>query len=147
MEAEFERAYGAALKALSRRDLLESELRRLLAAFPLETVDAVTERLRVRGLLNDSRSCELLVASKNGRRAQGSAKLRETLQTRGAPSEVVEIVLRNANDDSAAKSLLDAKFSPDQIEMARAGRLLYSRGFDEDTIQRALGEFWGALEE
>jgi SOS response regulatory protein OraA/RecX len=143
MEAEFNRAYAVAVSALSKRELLEPEVRIRLSQFAPEIVDLVIEKLLSKGLVNDRRVCESLVSSRQGKRAEGSPKLRETLERRGATSALITEALGDTDDWLASMSLLRARFRPEDGEIGRAGRLLYSRGFDEETIGSVLSQFFG----
>lgn len=141
MTDEFQAALGVALRRLKTSDRFESEVRRALADFSPETTDKVVQHLREKRVLNDQRLAGALVERNVGRSAIGANKLRAKLETRGAPDSEVEAALASAaeKEPELATNLLVAKF-PGRIEgdRARAGRFLFSRGFDEDVVESAL---------
>lgn len=149
MADEFEAALATALRRLEASDRFESEVRRALSRHRAETVEQVLDYLRRNRLLNDERTAQNLLDLNQGRRAVGAEGLRATLERRGAPDEIVEeAVAASASDDpQRARELLLTKFaSRDPKEMAKAGRFLYSRGFEEDLIRTALEEHFPAAD-
>jgi regulatory protein len=136
-------ALATALKRLERSDAFESEIRALLEqkGFAEGVQTAVVNHLRGKGVLNDRRTAEGL-ARKMSSRSKGVEQLKQQLLKRGAPEDVIELCLASETADVQrvqALSLL-AKRAGSVDTRAKAGRLLHSRGFSEDLIERLLDE-------
>lgn len=143
MSDDFQDALALALRRLSASDRFESEVRSALGEYEASTVDEVIRHLRERRILNDRRLTDNLVRQNEGRKAVGSDRLRAKLEARGAPDLEIEeaIVKARESEPDRAVNLLLAKF-PGRMEedRARAGRFLFSRGFDVDVIEGALNQ-------
>ena len=81
----------------------------------------------------------------SGRRAEGDARLRQRLESRGASETSVANALADVPDEiQRMHDALSAKFkTPAPTDRARAGRFLLSRGFDEDAVDGAIHRFFG----
>lgn len=140
-------ALAEALKRLESSERTEAELRAaLLRRHSLEETDAALAWLKSRDMLSETRAAESLVRPRtSGRRAEGNAKLRQRLASRGATPEAIEKALADApEEERRMEEALAAKFSGDDpTARARAGRFLLSRGFAEDSVEGALDRFFG----
>jgi regulatory protein len=143
---DFEKALGLALKRLRLSDKLEAELLKALVmgGFSTETATFVLSFLKDRKLISDRRTIENHIEKRSGRRSIGQEKIRAELLERGAPEELVEECLANADvGDEAGRAVqaLRAKYAQ-EVERGKAGRFLASRGFGEELIETALDRFF-----
>jgi len=141
MSDDFQAALVVALRRLATSDRFESEVRLALAGYQESTVEEVIAHLREKRILNDRRVTDSVLRQNEGRRAVGAERLRAKLEARGAPEEEIDAAIESARESEPerASGLLLAKF-PGRMEVdrARAGRFLFSRGFDVDVIESAL---------
>lgn len=140
---EVNRAIQAAIQALEKRDRTRSELERKLAdlGFPEHIRAAAIERVVARGFLNEERIAQL----ESGRAATGPNRLRARLEKRGIDDDLIESTVGAMSDDAQLASMREllAKRAFKDGERARAGRALFSRGFEEALIQQVLDERYG----
>lgn len=140
-------ALADALRRLKTAERTEAELRKSLSAKHEEDeVEAALVWLKDRRLLSETRAVEATVRPRStGRRAEGDARLRERLITRGAEDTVIEQALAALpSETDRMQEALVAKFSPnDPSQRGKAGRHLLSRGFDEEGVAGALDRFFG----
>jgi regulatory protein len=142
----------AALRLLERARRTRGDLVRRLRdkGYVAATVESVLDRLAEVGLVDAAESARAFMAGRRARRSAGSRRIEQELRARGV----------NVDDISAARSRLDAEQGEvDEVAAARrvveqAARrysaleprvrrqrlwsLLVRRGFDGDTIERAL---------
>ena len=131
-------ALKRALAMLRRRDYFRDELRTaLLAKSCTEAdVDRTLAWLDARGLLQDVRTVSNYVEKRSG---FAIARLREELEMRGVPLEIIDHALATENDAERAEAALAEK--PQAVRSPeRAARFLASRGFSAETIE-SLVEF------
>ncbi len=142
--SKFVNALSQALKLLAVRPYFSLELReKLLAAgFSDGDVEEVVNFLRGRKLLNDDNTTQSLIDRRSGKRAVGTEKLRAELEKRGASEDIAEQLLAVASESERALDALRGKFKLG-ADRAKAGRFLVGRGFAEEAIETALGEFCG----
>lgn len=136
-----------AMRARSRHELLTALERK---GFPEPVRQVALEKLQGWGYLDDERfarerAAVLLAGGKHGPQA-----VRQRLRSHGLSPEAAERAVASASsevefDPEAAarqvlerRGLLDRELGP--REKARAARLLVSRGFSEEVIQRLLGD-------
>ncbi len=96
-------------------------------------------------MLDDERTAENLVERAVGKAAKGRERLRAELLRLGADGDTVDRALEARDDErelEAALCLLRAR-GFGRGERAKAGRLLVARGFDEETVRRALDAHLG----
>jgi len=144
----------AALKLLERTRRTRLELARKLRekGFHSPAADAVLDRLAAVGLVDDVEYARAFLVSRLGRRTAGWRRLEMELRRRGV----------SAPDAAAARArLAEQQGNPDEVALARRVlrqvearyasldprvrrqrlyALLIRRGFDGDTIERALRE-------
>lgn len=140
-------ALKLALGWLSRRELLEKEIAAKLAAkgFDQTACEAVLDWLRNRRVVNDVRTVENAVERKNsGKRIQGRLKIREDLEVRGVHAEQIAQALAPADDESELAKMAAILTLKQPGDRGRAGRLLFSKGFEEELIETALDQFFEA---
>jgi regulatory protein len=104
-------------------------------------VDGVLDELEQHGLLSDTRAADALVHAKSAR--FGNRRLRQAMQARALPAELIESALRATRDTELTRALevWQRRFGcppADARERARQMRFLLARGFDADVAQRVL---------
>lgn len=123
---------AAALRALSRREYSEFELRsKLERRFERQVVDQVLETLVADHLLSDERFTEVFVRSRIAR-GQGPTRIRQELRQRGIGDELIDHFLT-----------FDTEFwieHAEEVVGRRAGELLRLRDDDPEVRQRARGK-------
>jgi len=142
----------AALKLLERTRRTRSELERRLKdkGYAPGTRAEVLDRLSEVGLVDDAEFARAWLAGRWGRRPSGWRRLQQELRAKGISDEDVEnaralLTERGGAPDeveSAAKLVAQArkryaKLEP-HIQRQRLYALLARRGYDSDTIRRAL---------
>lgn len=105
--ARAEAAEKALLRKLRARSLSVQEARSVLVGHDLdaEGVDALLERMRDLGYLNDAALAEQLVHSGVERRGQGRQVISQTLAKRGVPRDVADAALAALPDDDLERAL------------------------------------------
>jgi len=146
-DPRFTTALKAALDHLKTRDRLSGELRSYLVAegFEPDVVENVVQFLVERKLVNDEKTTQHLIERNSGKRSVGIERLRAELEKLGAPAETIEAKLAVLGESESERALeaLRAKYKHG-ADRAKAGRFLYSRGFEEDSIEAALEVFCGS---
>jgi regulatory protein len=136
-----------AVRARSRHELL-TVLERKGFSEPVRTV--ALEQVTGWGYLDDERFARDRAAALLQKGRYGPQAVEQRLQAHGLSREAASEAVAQARDavefdaEAAARQVLEQrglsgrKLEPK--EHARAGRLLFSRGFSEDVIQRVLGD-------
>lgn len=90
-------------------------------------------------LLDDLRYARNAIERNDGKRAIGDQALRDKLESRGVPSEVIDALMSEVDQDELSRALVlvDAKFSGTGSP-GRVARFLSSRGFSDETIESIL---------
>ena len=140
------KALRAALDFLKPRDRFQEEVRRHLLGkgYPAYDVESVVQLLAERRLLNDDRTTQNLIEQSAGKRAVGIERLRADLEGLGAQAETIErhIEQLGKREPERALEALRAQYRPG-ANRAKAGRFLFARGFDEESVESALDAFCG----
>ena len=92
-------------------------------------------------MLSDTRAADALVHAKAAR--FGNRRLRQVMQARALPTELIDAALRTARESELTRALevwqrRFGTFPADAREHARQMRFLLARGFDADVAQRVL---------
>jgi len=156
-EDELVRAREAALRLLSYRRRTERELydRLLRKGFSRESVENTVQRMRSLGFLNDLEFAEDWVRQCVERNPMGRRKVEEKLRLKGVPDEIARNVagrfFSDIDEIALARSLLLKRLWRYRgLERAKALKrmsdFLYGRGFDWETIARAVEEIWRDIE-
>src|SRR3990172_7072129 len=143
----FEWAYESALRFLSHRPRSESEVRAYfkkkerkkkkeaeqqgeddLRAIDEGVVQAVIERLRRAGLVNDEGFAQFWVENRTAFRPKGKRALQAEMRAKGLSASAIDAALVNADDTAVAK----------QLAAARARRL---QGLPEPEFKRKLSDY------
>jgi len=135
-----------ALRLLAARERSAAEVAvRLRAAGGTDAaVDAVLERLRARGYVDDGRVAQHAAAAA-ARRGRGSIYARTKLAARGVPPVLIDAAIHDHFTDEAglAGSVLARRYANPPLspaDRARAGRFLLQRGFPRAVVLAILGE-------
>ena len=145
-------AREAALALLERTRRTRLDLRRRLRekGFSVVAVDAVLERLGQVGLVDDAEYARAWLSGRWGRRMAGWRRLEADLRRKGiAPGDIASARLVLEREQGGADEVSGARRAIAQAERRLAGldprvrrqrlyALLARRGFDSDTIERAL---------
>ena len=143
----------AALKLLERTRRTRSELARRLRdkGFAATAIDEVLDRLERVGLVDDTEYARAWLAGRWGRRPTGWTRLRQDLRGRGVSDEAIDAARAQieqreggaADEVETARRVVEqasrryASLEP-RVRQQRLYALLARRGFDGDTIRRAL---------
>lgn len=148
-----EAARESALKLLERTRRTRSDLARRLhdKGYAVATVEEVLERLERVGLVDDTEFARAWLAGRWGRRPTGWSRLRQELRGRGVGDEAIDAAraLLEQREGGAADEVTTARRVIQQaqrryasleprVRQQRLYGLLARRGFDGDTIRRAL---------
>jgi regulatory protein len=130
-------AYARALKLLRRRDYTVSELREKLGDAPEEVIQLLLQK----NYLNDRRYAENYVAR---RKTKGAVVLRQELETRGVPAQLIEETLLQ-NEWPSLQAALKATMSDWNLrpplqrrDASRLFRALLRLGYEEDAIREEI---------
>lgn len=127
-----ERAHEIALRFLRYRPRSEREVADHLRrkGFDAQTVEAVLERLRRVGLVDDRAFARFWVENRAAFRPRGRTALQAELRRKGVPPAIIQEVLAEASPDERALAL--------RLARERARRL---RGLDPRTLRRRLAGY------
>jgi SOS response regulatory protein OraA/RecX len=134
------KALLSALKMLKRQDLTIQEVTtRLECDFEPSIVKETVQFLTTNRLLDDLRYARNAIERNEGKRAIGDRALRDKLETRGVPTDVIQELMLEVDQDELSRALvlIEAKFSG-AGSPGRVARFLSSRGFSDDTIESIL---------
>lgn len=151
-EDELESAYGRALRLISYRPRTESEIRRSLsrAEIPTPVLDAVIERLKNAGLVNDAGFARSWVDNRTALRPRGRRALSYELRQRGVDADIIEGSLVQVDDSALAYEAAGrraARFANLDWNTFRQKmfRFLAQRGFDYEASSDAIRRVWQEL--
>lgn len=141
--------YQRALSLIRRRPRAERELRTRFGRdhLPAEIQDAVVDRLRQAGLVDDTSFAAMWVENRSSFRPRAARMLRFELRQKGVPEPAIEAALEGYDDeDAAAKVAKKAARRLSQSSEVDFKRLmsqhLARRGFDHATISPVVERFW-----
>jgi regulatory protein len=140
---------GRALRYLAQREHSRQELERKLAPHVTDLPDApaqaqiaaALDELTAHGLLSEQRVADSVLSSQGQR--FGSRRLKQTLQSKGLPAEIVAQTLQQARGTELerAREVWRRRFgtpAADAAQRVRQMRFLAGRGFDSDVIRRVV---------
>ena len=135
-----------AVRALARSDRTTSQVERLLAAkgaSPAQ-IRATVRRLMSLRYLDDVAFAARWADRRLARMPMGRARLQEELLATGCPEHIVHATLRAtyrkvSERDLAMQVVAMSSRATSVQTLGRVARLLNQRGFDEDTIETAMG--------
>ena len=142
------RARNSALRLLARREHSRTELRGKLVGrgFENDSVEELLQGLEDQDLLSDERFAMSLIASR-AETGYGPKRIDLELRNRGVSEELARETLAKAEGDWGQQVTDQAvrKFGSDPAqtfpEWARRARYLERRGFGQDAIRLAIGNF------
>ena len=147
-----------AMHLLAQRDHSEDELRQKLAQrdYPQALIDQAIERMKEYRYLDDERAARSMARMLIGQR-WGPYQVKAKLKAKGFDEgEIAQALQELVEEDTwlqAARERLASKFREEQGQgrmddatRGRAYRHLQHRGFDGDTVRRALSDFERAQE-
>ena len=142
------RARNSAMRLLARREHSRAELRGKLVGrgFENDSVEELLQGLEDQDLLSDERFAMSLIASR-AETGYGPKRIDLELRNRGVSEELAREALANAEVDWGQQVTDQAvrKFGSDPAqtfpEWARRARYLERRGFGQDAIRLAIGNF------
>jgi SOS response regulatory protein OraA/RecX len=142
-DPRFSRPLKSALAFLARRDRFIAEVQEYLigAGYDEPATESVVQFLVEQKLINEITTVESHIARNSGKRAVGIERLRTELRELGAPQDIVDAILttHGQSEIERATEALRAHYRSGS-DQARAGRFLYSRGFDESVIDAVLDQ-------
>ena len=129
-----------ALKYLAQRTHSASELRaRLVQKHDSAAIESVLTRLESTGLVSEQRVIDSLSVRYSGKRSVGDSRLREEMLKCGISSESIDQIIESAFAPETVRATeLVREHYKAVTSPAKIGRFLYSRGFDESTIESVL---------
>lgn len=137
-----------ALYYLGRRDRTEKELREKLEAkeIPPQEIEAVFQKLKSYGYLDDTAYAKKYQSSKNSYKPTGQRRLKMELYKKGVPKEIIETVESTPENEyrlacEAAEAQMRRYQRLDQeTAQRRLMAFLARRGFDYGTIKKVLDQ-------
>jgi regulatory protein len=141
-----EKARGALLTLLGRRDYTAAELRQRLIdkGHDKGEVDAEIASLTADGTIGDARVAAAHVRVASQLKGRGRMRIRQELLARGISKSIAEAALAElpADDEAAAiQKFLSRKRVPETLDQAARNRVfqqLMRKGFTSDAISKAL---------
>jgi len=144
-----EEAYQKALGLIGRRPRAERELRLRFgrSRLPSAIQDAVIDRLRDAGLVDDAGFAEAWVENRSAFRPRSARMLRYELRQRGVPRPAIEAALEGFDEDAAAVDAAEKashRFSQlsEMDFKRRMSQYLARRGFDHATTSPVVERLW-----
>lgn len=149
---DFDKFYEKAIKFLSFRPRSEKEVRDNLKKkkAPDSTIDLIIKKLKDQKFLNDQEFTKWWIEQRTVVKPTGVRIIKIELQRKGIDKEMMQEVLENSedvihNELDMARDLVQRKFKKyngmERQEVYRKlGGFLSRRGFDYDTIKKAIDE-------
>lgn len=143
------RCLNAAYRYLGYRPRSEAELRERLGrrGFPREYIDAVINKLREQGLLDDLAFAQFWVENRATFRPRSRGLTRSELRKKGVAEEAIRQAVGEMDETEAAyRAALGRARRLSRLEYPefrqRLGEFLRRRGFTYETINRAVKRAW-----
>ena len=142
-------AYQRALGLISRRPRSERELQIRFGRdhLPAATQDAVIDRLRQAGLVDDRSFAEAWVENRGTFRPRAARMLRFELRQKGVPEPAIEAALEGYDEERAAaegaRKVARRLSKLSEVDFKRRmSQYLARRGFDHATTSPVVEQFW-----
>ena len=135
-----------ALNILARREISRAELAKKLQPYceDADELQTLLDDLAARHWQSDARYAEAYIHSKAPR--HGHLRLYQTLSSRGVDEDIIrELMPDRVSETAHAVAVLLKKFKQapaDAAERYKHMRFLAYRGFDSDTVHRAMAQAW-----
>jgi regulatory protein len=154
IQDDVERAHEYALNFLSYRPRSEFEVQRALRKKDIsdDVSEAVVERLRAAGLVNDREFARYWVDNRLQFNPRGGRSLRHELRQKGISDSIIAEALQHLDEEAAARRVAAAamrRFSGlDAADVRRKmGAYMARRGFSYDVIALLVEEVLQAIQE
>jgi regulatory protein len=139
------KAYESAVRFLTRREHSASELLQKLLhkGFEAESAREAIKRCQAYAFQSDARFAEMLCRSRL-QQGYGPLRIRQELRHKGVENLLIEETLQHSADHwiDAAKTIgIKKGLTNDKYTLQKHKRLLYTRGFDSETIQAVVATF------
>ena len=150
---EFERTFDRALRFLESRPRSEREVRTRLLQHGISEarIDAVVERLRGIGLIDDAAFARFWIENRERFSPRGARALKAELRQKGLTGEIAGEEVQDSIDESASAREVALRRAPRlagldyQTFRQKLWALLARRGFDYEVIPAAIEEAWNAV--
>ncbi len=150
---QFQRCLNVAVHYLGYRPRSEAELRERLThrGFTGDIQDAVINKLRGQGLVNDAAFAQFWKDNRESFRPRSQQLTRLELRRKGIANEVIDRVVNAIDDEAnayrAALSKVRRLSGADYPSLSRRlGGYLQRRGFSSSVIKRTLERIWQDME-
>jgi regulatory protein len=147
-----QRAYERALRFLAIRPRSIAEVRRTLEhhELPSSTVDAVIERLRAAGYVDDEAFARFWVSNREQFRPRAPLALRHELRQKGVADSIINQALQAVDSESSAYRAGQAQArrfeNLDQRTFRqKLGGYLLRRGFAHDVVWPVVEQLWAEV--
>jgi regulatory protein len=147
-----EQAYERALKFIAVRPRSESEVRLRLRKHevPPVAIDAVLERLKRAGLLDDEAFAKYWVENRAAFRPRSKRMLQMELRRKGVTAEALDEALEQTDDAEAACALALKRAQrlrglPEPDFRRKLSEYLARRGFSYDTVEPVVRQIWNDI--
>ncbi|MBF8266615.1 MAG: RecX family transcriptional regulator [Dehalococcoidia bacterium] len=147
-EKTLEKATSLALRYISYRPRSEAEVRsRLRPKHPGQIVEAVVQRLKEQGLLDDRAFAHAWSQSRANSRPRSAALVRRELLQKGVAHETAQAAASTLDDEEsaysagqrAARTLAGADYTTFR---RRVWGYLHRRGFSQAVVRRTVRRLW-----
>jgi regulatory protein len=148
----FEKFYNKALEFLSYRTRSEKEVRDKLKTKQAEPgiIEKVISKLKEKRFINDEEFARQWIENRNRFKPRSLRLIKLELRQKGIEEEIVEKVIQDLDFNSEselgqAKKLVEKRIDkvrdlPKQEIYQKLGRFLASKGFNWDTVKKAIDE-------
>lgn len=146
--------YNYGISVLSRYFKSEYELRLKMKnkGFNPQLIDNAISILKEHKYLDDERYCEMFINDKINISKHGVRKIKEALYYKGIDKEIIEEKIKSISAESeeeralllGEKKLLNIKENDNRKKMAKLSNYLLGKGFEYETVNRALRKLLNA---
>lgn len=147
-----EMAYQRSLHFISYRPRSTTEVRKYLVEhqIPEEKIDAVLDRLKNNGLLDDNQFAETWVENRSEFRPRSRRALAYELRMHGLDDQIIQETLENVDEEAMAyQAALKKSRNLENLEWQefrkKLSGYLARRGFGYDIIQPVVNRIWNEL--
>lgn len=148
---DFEKFYNKALEFLSYRQRSEKEVRDKLKTKDVapEIIDRIIAKLKEKKFINDEEFARMFSENRLRFKPRSSRLIKLELKQKGIDPETIDKIINDEglmiNDLESAKKLVEKRIErirdlPKQEIYEKLGRYLASKGFNWDTIKKAIDE-------
>jgi regulatory protein len=146
---DLERFYNKALEFLSYRTRSEKEVRDKLKTKQVDPqiIEKIIAKLKEKRFINDEEFARQWIENRTRFKPRGERLIRMELKQKGVSEDIVDGLINDSNlmitDLDSAKKLVEKRIGrvknlPKQKIYEKLGRYLASKGFNWDTIKKAI---------